>query len=139
MKTTEAGVTDRLATSAARPVSNGSVTVPAPRRCLVCEEPAQGRSAYCSDTHRVKAFRLRHRQELDFQLDALQADLRRRHRLAAHTVYVCDDCDERYLGEQRCEGCNRFCRAAGLGGRCPGCDEPVLIADLLGDAHEVPL
>ncbi len=116
-----------------RPVGNGLGNGSSVRRCRVCELPAKGRSAYCSDAHRVQAFRLRHRQQLAFQPHALQADLRRRGRLAAHTVYECE-CGERYLGEQRCDQCNRFCRAAGLGGRCPGCDEPVLIADLLADA-----
>ena len=118
-----------------RPVCNGSGNGPGARRCLVCEQPARGRSAYCSDTHRVQAFRLRRRQQLTFQPDALQADLRRRRQLAAHTVYECE-CGERYLGHQRCDQCNRFCRAIGLGGCCPGCDELVLIADLLSDALE---
>ena len=135
MKTTVPGV-HHPAASNATPVGNDSVTVPDVRRCLVCELPARGRSAYCSDNHRVQAFRLRHRQNLALQLDALQADLRRRRRLAAHTVYVCDDCGERYLAEQRCEACNRFCRALGLGARCSGCDEPILIADLLAEADQ---
>jgi hypothetical protein len=67
--------------------------------------------------------------------DALQAELRRR-RLTAFTVYVCDDCGERHLGVQRYEQCNRFCRVAGLGGRCPGWDEPVLLTELLGGLGE---
>ncbi|HZU17898.1 MAG TPA: hypothetical protein VFD01_15025 [Candidatus Dormibacteraeota bacterium] len=41
-----------------------------------------------------------------------------------------------YLGQQRCPECHRFCRAAGLGGCGPGCDQLVLIADLLGDLQE---
>jgi hypothetical protein len=48
-------------------------------------------------------------------------------------VYACEACDERYLGTQRCEQCNLFCRAIGLGGRCSGCDAVVLIVDLLDD------
>ena len=102
------------------------------RLCLVCDRPARGRSAYCSDAHRVKAFRLRHRQDLAPHQDAVRADLRRRGRLTAHTVYECE-CGERYLGQQQCDLCHRFCRAVGLGGRCPGCDEVVLIVDLLDD------
>jgi hypothetical protein len=121
------------------PVGNGSGNGTGLRRCLVCELPAQGRSAYCSDAHRVMAFRLRHRQELDLGPDALQAELCRRRQLVAHTVYVCDDCGERYLGQQSCDQCHRFCRAAGLGGLCPGCDQPVLVTDLLGDLAEARL
>jgi hypothetical protein len=115
-------------------VCNGSGNGPEARRCLICERPAQGRSAYCSDAHRVAAFRLRRRQELAPRAAGLRAELRRRGQLAAHTVYECEDCGERFLGRQRCDGCNRFCRAVGLGGDCPGCDEPLLIADLLGEA-----
>ena len=111
------------------PVGNGA----GPRRCLVCERSAKGRSAYCSDAHRVQAHRLRHRQHLAFRPDALQAELRRRRQLTAFTVYACDD---RYLGEQRCDHCNRFCRVAGLGGRRPGCDGPVLLTELLGGLAE---
>ncbi|HZV49577.1 MAG TPA: hypothetical protein VFD49_07400 [Candidatus Dormibacteraeota bacterium] len=37
---------------------------------------------------------------------------------------------------QRCEQCDRFCRVAGLGGRRPGCDEPVLLTELLGGLGE---
>lgn len=116
----------------AKPVGNGA----GPRRCLVCELPAKGRSAYCSDAHRVQAHRLRHRQQLGLRPDALQAELRRRRQLTAFTVYECDDCGERYLGVQRCEQCNRFCRVAGLGGHCPDCDELVLVTDLLGELAE---
>ena len=118
------------------PVGNGSGNGAGPRRCLVCERPAKGRSAYCSDAHRVQAHRLRHRQQLAFRPDALQAELRRRRQLTAFTVYACDDRGERYLGEQRCDHCNRFCRVAGLGGRRPGCDEPVLLTELLGGLAE---
>lgn len=114
-------------------VCNGSGNDIEARRCLICERPAQGRSAYCSGAHRVAAFRLRRRQELGLRADGLQVELRRRGQLAAHTVYECAECGERAIGRQRCEGCNRFSRAAGLGGHCPGCDEPVLISELLGE------
>lgn len=117
-----------------RPVCNGSGNGTEARRCLICEGTAQGRSAYCSDAHWVAAFRLRRRQELAQRADDLRSELRRRGQLAANTVYECEDCGERFLGQQRCDGCNRFCRAIGLGGHCPGCDEPVLITELLGEA-----
>ncbi len=47
------------------------------------------------------------------------------------TVYECPSCGARYLGEQRCPDCGLFCRRVGPGGRCPHCDEPVAIADLI--------
>jgi hypothetical protein len=46
------------------------------------------------------------------------------------TVYECDNCITRYLGEQRCHDCNTWCRRIGPGGLCPHCDEPVAITDL---------
>jgi hypothetical protein len=45
-------------------------------------------------------------------------------------VYICDTCDTRALGQQRCEDCNTFMRAAGIGGLCPCCNEPVAVAEL---------
>ncbi len=72
-----------------RPIGNGSGNGAEPRGCLVCDLPTRGRSAYCSDAHRVQAHRLRNRQQLAFRSDALQAELHRR-RLTAFTVYVCE-------------------------------------------------
>ena len=46
------------------------------------------------------------------------------------TVYACPDCDARYLGEQRREDCNTWCRRLGPGGLCPCCVEPIAITDL---------
>jgi DNA-directed RNA polymerase subunit RPC12/RpoP len=57
--------------------------------------------------------------------------LRRQGKLAAQRVYECPDCAQRFLGEQRCPDCNRFCRGLGLGGRCPHCDDLVLLSELL--------
>lgn len=65
-------------------------------------------------------------------LPHLTAALRRQKALVAHTVYECPECEARLLGAQRCEECNRFCRALGLGGTCPDCDAVILLADLLG-------
>jgi predicted RNA-binding Zn-ribbon protein involved in translation (DUF1610 family) len=47
-------------------------------------------------------------------------------------VYECPDCGERQAGARRCEDCNLFMRRLGPGGSCPHCDEPVLVAELLG-------
>jgi hypothetical protein len=49
----------------------------------------------------------------------------------AHTVYECSVCGERTVGDRRCAQDNVFCQALGLGGRCGGCDEPILLVELL--------
>src|SRR5438445_12982981 len=49
----------------------------------------------------------------------------------ASTVYECDTCGNRYLGNQRCEDCNTFARKVGPGGCCSYCDEPVALADII--------
>jgi len=59
--------------------------------------------------------------------------LQRRKTVAAHTIYECGACGDRFVGVRRCESCNVFCRAVGVGGSCPECDTPVLVADLLGE------
>jgi hypothetical protein len=46
------------------------------------------------------------------------------------TVYICDDCDSRALGQQYCTDCHTFMRAAGIGAECPCCSEPIAIAEL---------
>jgi hypothetical protein len=55
------------------------------------------------------------------------------------TVYECEDCGNRYLGEQRCDDCNRWCRRIGPGGLCPHCDEPVALADILTARNPHPM
>jgi len=65
--------------------------------------------------------------------DQLRAELRRRRTLVAHTVYECSVCGERSVGERRCEECNVFKRGLGLGGHCTECEQPILLADLLGE------
>ena len=40
-------------------------------------------------------------------------------------------CDNRYLGDQYCRDCRRFCQRVGVGGPCPSCDEPVAVSDLM--------
>ena len=49
----------------------------------------------------------------------------------AASIYECPACEARHLGEQRCPDCQIFCRRVGPGGRCPHCDEPVAIVDLI--------
>jgi hypothetical protein len=48
-----------------------------------------------------------------------------------HVVFECPECETRYLGEQRCEACNKFCRRVGLGGTCCGCNDIITIEELL--------
>lgn len=105
------------------PVGYGSVTAaPAERRCPVCgKRPDRPRATYCSDAHRQLAYRRRR--------DAPSPPPRR---LPRHlVVYQCPRCEERFLGTQRCETCNVFCRSLGAGGLCPHCDQPVAASDLL--------
>jgi len=68
----------------------------------------------------------------------IRQQLKRQRLLAAHTIYECPSCGERSLGEQRCSTCRLFCRALGLGGSCPDCDSPILLADLLGTEVATP-
>ena len=49
------------------------------------------------------------------------------------TVYQCPRCEARYVGEQRCDDCNTWCRRLGPGAPCPACDEPVAMSDLFSD------
>jgi hypothetical protein len=102
------------------PVRNVGVTT----LCPVCGLPFTpvGRQQVCSAACRQAAWRRRH----GVPLPTIPRRISR-----AATIYECPSCDTRYLGEQRCPDCGVFCRRAGPGARCPHCDEPVLLADLL--------
>ena len=69
-------------------------------------------------------------------LAKLQRAVQRPGGLTAHTVYACPACDERFVGQRRCDDCGVFCRALGLGGICPDCDAVIVLGDLI--AEEVP-
>jgi hypothetical protein len=100
--------------------------------CAVCSRGVPSRKArYCSRACQQRAYRLRQAPTTTLEERRLQQDLHRRRTLAAHTLYECPACQERFLGERRCADCNRFCRALGLGGRCPDCDTPILLSELL--------
>jgi ssDNA-binding Zn-finger/Zn-ribbon topoisomerase 1 len=113
------------------PYRNDGVTMPAApatRPTVPCPRCGQrftpvGRQRFCSPACRQAAWRRRH----PAPVPALPARTPR-----PATVYECPGCGARLLGEQRCPDCNVFCRRLGLGGRCPHCDEPVALADLLG-------
>lgn len=127
---------------AAVPVRDGSRDGSAPhpersrprgRACPVCHAPiASTRARYCSPACKQRAYRVRQPTPTGPDPTTLAAELTRLGERVAHTVYECPLCGERALGERRCPNCNRFRRTLGLGGLCPGCDEPILIADLLG-------
>ena len=103
-----------------RPWRNGPVTT----TCPVCATPFRpaGRQRVCSAACRQALWRQRH----PTPPPPLPAQASR-----VATVYACPACDTRYLGQQRCNDCQLFCRRVGPGGACPHCDEPVAVADLL--------
>ena len=105
------------------------VTMDVTMRCPVCGDPFRpsGRRRYCSDACRQAAWR--HRQAVP----PTPAEPISR----ADTVYQCPSCDARYLGEQRCDDCNTFCRRLGPGAPCPHCDEPVAHSDLTANRPQL--
>jgi hypothetical protein len=106
--------------------------VPAGRLCPICETgTVPPRARYCSDACKQRAFRLRRTAAASPAFADLAILPRRRQALVAHTVYECPTCETRLLGARRCPDCHVFCRRLGLGGPCPHCDEPVLLADIL--------
>jgi len=100
--------------------------------CLVCGKLlADARAKFCSPAHRQLAYRPRRQDSPQPDESDLRRHLQRQRRLAVHTIYECPNCQERFVGERRCQTCGHFCRSAGLGGHCPECDQPILLADLL--------
>jgi hypothetical protein len=97
---------------------------------------ASAKARYCSRACQQRAYRLRQAPAAARDESELRQELQRQRRLAVHTIYECPVCGERFLGERRCGECNRFCRALGLGGRCPDCDTLILVSELL--EGEVP-
>jgi len=105
--------------------------------CPVCgvEFQPNGRGRFCTPRCRQQEFRLRHRHrraDSRATLTDLSDQLRRDHHLISLTVYECSSCQERLLGERRCNSCNLWCRNKGIGGECSGCGEIVTISELLG-------
>jgi hypothetical protein len=101
--------------------------------CVLCGGDLPSRRAqYCTRACQQHGYRLRHKAPAA-DLTLVRKALQRRKALVAHTIYECGGCGERFVGVWRCESCNVFCGAVGVGGSCPECDSPVLIADLLGE------
>ena len=82
---------------------------------------AVGRRRWCSDACRQSAWRRRRAAPRPTQPAKID------------TVYECPQCQTRYLGTQRCEDCNTWCRRFGPGGPCPHCDDFVAVSDLVTD------
>ena len=101
--------------------------------CVMCggELPSM-RARYCTRACQQRSYRLRH-TSATIDLTSVRKALQCRKALVTHTVYECGGCGERFVGVRRCESCNVFCRALGVGGSCLECDSPVLVDDLLGE------
>ena len=95
--------------------------------CPVCEGSFSrvGRRQFCSDACRAAAYRRRR----NMGPPALVLPKSRPRRPV--TVYECDLCGERSLGEQYCEQCRTFMRRVGFGGSCPSCGDPIAVTDIL--------
>jgi hypothetical protein len=96
--------------------------------CGVCGTGfhAVGRQRHCSTLCRQTAWRRRRAAPVEPVV------------AKADTVYECDGCGERYIGQQRCEICNLWCRRVGPGGCCPHCDDAVALNDLIDPAQLGP-
>ena len=94
--------------------------------CPACGQPftPAGRRLWCSNACRQAAWRRRHHNPAPAA--ALPAPPS-----TDTTIYQCPACEQRYLGQQRCQDCGIFCRRIGPGGPCPHCDEPVAVNDLI--------
>lgn len=97
--------------------------------CPLCAQPfaPAGRRRFCSDACRAAAYRRRR----NASRPALRVPEDRPRRPI--TVYECDSCAYRAVGEQRCPECSTFMRRIGIGGECPHCSEPVAVIDLLAE------
>ena len=95
--------------------------------CPVCQHPftPNGRRRFCSDACKAAAYRRRHNPQ-PAPVTIPTARPRR-----PITVYECDTCGTRALGQHRCDYCHAFMTRIGYGGHCPACDEPVAINELL--------
>jgi len=101
--------------------------VPAAASCPVCRAPfvPGTNQRYCSKACRDTAWRRRHQNP---SAATVVPPGRSQREL---TVYECDGCGSRTLGEQRCADCMTFMHRVGTGGLCPHCDEAVAVEDLL--------
>ena len=96
--------------------------------CPVCQHTfvPVGRQKFCTDTCKATAYR-RRRDARPVSLVVPTSQPRR-----PITVYECDTCGARSLGQQHCPDCATFMRKIGIGGHCPCCDEPITVGELVG-------
>ncbi len=87
--------------------------------------PAGRPRTTCSDACRQALWRRRHQPNLTAPAPPAHAPGK------ASTVYECDTCTKRALGEQYCEDCHTFMRRLGYGGISPCWAEPVTCDELL--------
>lgn len=109
---------------AASPSRHDPVTIACPA-CGRFFVPA-GRQQWCSDACRSLAYRRRKRSATPPVV--IPAPTPRR----PHTVYECEACGTRALGQQRCEECSTWMHKVGIGGCCPNCEEPIAVEELVG-------
>lgn len=104
------------------------VTMPVTMACPVCGRAfiPIGRQRSCSGACRAAAHR--RRRAAARPVVVIPTAMSR----MPLTVYECDGCGSRAVGEQRCADCSTFMRRLGIGGACPGCDEPITVAELTG-------
>jgi len=119
-----AGAEPMIVASSSR---DGKLTMSCP--VCGCGFVVTGRRRYCSDGCRRSAWASRHRSaapQVSVVVVTPPAGSRR-----PQTVYECDGCGARALGDQRCESCGVFMRRVGLGGMCPSCDDAVAACELI--------
>ena len=123
----EAPWRDDNATISAAPVEAATPDDGTTVTCPVCQQSfaRQGKRQWCSDACKAAAWR-RRRQAAPPRVVLPPARPRR-----PITVYECEGCGARAIGQQRCDECGTFMRKLGLGGPCPHCDEPVAVTELL--------
>ena len=119
-----------MTTAAAATPPNPSCHDRVTTTCPVCQRSFTpvGRQAYCCGACRAAAYR-RRRDNARPPVTVPAARPRR-----PLTVYECDHCGARAVGEQHCADCATFTRRVGTGGTCPCCEQPITVNELL-DGH----
>jgi hypothetical protein len=111
------GLSADIAQGSATSVRDDSATI----TCPICGErfEPEAKKRFCGTPCRQAAWRRRNAAPVEPVV------------AKPDTVYACPICDGRFIGVQRCDECNAWCRRLGPGGTCPNCDEPVALSDLL--------
>jgi len=113
-------------------VPHTSTTVTTP--CPVCAQaftPIR-RQRYCTPACRQAAWRARH--PVPTPVVVLPPATRRRD----ITVYQCNGCGTRRLGQQWCPDCTQPAVRVDIGALCPHCDEPITISDITDQHPQSP-